>query len=91
MFSIEEAIATFRVAEWTAMLVDRQGEITGLVARQGSPEPAFIADLNDRFPRTGFHLFPRGESSREDVQRTIRSILEAFEFFEAQRQAEVDV
>jgi len=74
--SVEEAIAAFRSSEWTAMVVNPEGEIVLLVSRAAWPDTAFIIELNDRFPRAGFHLFQRGEYTPQDIRATIANILE---------------
>lgn len=82
-FSVDETIAKARSAEWTAVLVNREGEITELIGQERLPDAAFIFDLNERFPGAGCFLLPRGDYGPEAIRAKIQDVLEGFRLSDA--------
>lgn len=70
-------------APYTAMIVNRQGEIVDFVTRQNPPDVEFVAQLNNRFRGLAFHLFDQGEYQVSDVRNVINDILEGYALLDA--------
>jgi len=80
--TIGEVLASLRSAPWTALFVNRVGEITDLVALQQMPTPEVGMSLGRSHPGEMFKFLQAREYAEDDIRKIIADMVDGYDLSE---------
>jgi hypothetical protein len=83
--TLEEAVSVIQTSPFTAMIVNREGEIIDLVSRNDLPDETFMDQLHTRFRGAACRVFSQGTYQVDDIRNVIKGLLEAIDLLDAGR------
>jgi len=80
--SIETALQSIAENEWTVLVVNSDGEISGLTRLTSTPTPETLTQIGKQNKGNAFACLPRSKLTESELYKKIKSLVETIEWAE---------